>query len=87
MRQPATADKRSPKPATSAAPASRSQLPSESHRQESPRSNGPAAKAPEAPATQPPPVLVQRALPTPPWVRKSYSLYLVEAEGQGIKPD
>ncbi len=50
-------------------------------------SKGPAAKAPEAPATQPPSVLVQRALPTPPSVRKSHSLYLVEAERQGIKAD
>jgi hypothetical protein len=32
-----------------------------------------------SPATEPPKVLVQRALPTPPTVRKSVSLYLVEA--------
>ena len=32
-------------------------------------------------------MLVQRALPTPPTVRKSVSLYLVEAERQGIKAD
>ena len=30
---------------------------------------------------------MQRALPTPPTVRKSVSLYLVEAERQGIKAD
>ena len=34
-------------------------------------SKGPAAKAPEAPATPTPSVLVQRALPTPPSVRKA----------------
>ena len=50
-------------------------------------SKGPTAKAPEAPATEPPKVLVQRALPTPPTVRKSVSLYLVEVERQGIKGD
>lgn len=46
---------------------------------------GPAAKAPEAPATPAPRVLVQRALPTPPADRGSKSLFLSEAERQGIK--
>ena len=50
-------------------------------------SKGPAARAPEGPATQPPRVLVQRALPTPPTIRGSVSLYLVEAERQGIKAE
>jgi GntR family transcriptional regulator len=50
-------------------------------------SKGPAAKAPEGPATLPPKVLVQRALPTPPTIRGSVSLYLDEAERQGIKGD
>jgi GntR family transcriptional regulator len=50
-------------------------------------SKGPAAKAPEPPATEPPRVLVQRSLPTPPAVRGSLSLYLVEAEQQGISGD
>ena len=50
-------------------------------------SKGPAAKAPEPPATEPPRVLVQRSLPTPPSVRGSLSLYLVEAEHQGIAAD
>lgn len=50
-------------------------------------SKGPAAKAPDGPATPTPGVLVQRSLPTPPSVRKSHSLFLVEAERQGIKAD
>jgi transcriptional regulator with XRE-family HTH domain len=50
-------------------------------------SKGPAAKGPEAPATEAPPVLVQRALPTDPAVRSSGSLFLVEAERQGITAD
>ncbi|GAB4087063.1 hypothetical protein GCM10028784_36930 [Myceligenerans cantabricum] len=48
---------------------------------------GPVAKAPEASATPAPRVLVQRSIPTPPSVRGSVSLYLVEAERQGIKAD
>jgi GntR family transcriptional regulator len=48
---------------------------------------GPAAKAPPAPADHPPKVLVQRSIPTPPAVRGSLSLYLVEAERQGIRGD
>jgi GntR family transcriptional regulator len=48
---------------------------------------GPAAKAP-APSAEPAPrVLVQRALPTEPAVRGSVSLFLVEAERQGIRAD
>lgn len=43
------------------------------------------AKAPEPSATPPPRILVQRALPTDPKIRGSVSLYLVEAERQGIK--
>ena len=50
-------------------------------------SKGPAARAPEPPATEPPRVLVQRALPTDPSVRGSVSLFLVEAERQGITAD
>jgi GntR family transcriptional regulator len=48
---------------------------------------GPAAKAPEPPARRAPRVIVQRALPTEPAVRGSVSLFLVEAERQGIKAD
>jgi DNA-binding GntR family transcriptional regulator len=44
----------------------------------------PAAKAPAASAVPAPGVLVQRALPTDPDVRGSVSLFLVEAERQGI---
>lgn len=47
----------------------------------------PAAMAPEPSAAKPPRVLVQRALPTDPAVRGSVSLYLVEAERQGIRAD
>lgn len=50
-------------------------------------SKGPAAKAPAASAEPAPRVLVQRALPTDPAIRGSVSLYLVEAERQGIKAD
>src|SRR5215204_3043527 len=46
---------------------------------------GSTAKAPEPPADPAPRVLVQRALPTPPVVRGSLSLFLVEAEQQGIR--
>lgn len=50
-------------------------------------SKGPAAQAP-APSAEPAPrVLVQRALPTDPAIRGSVSLFLVEAERQGIKAD
>jgi DNA-binding GntR family transcriptional regulator len=48
---------------------------------------GPAAKAPEPPAAPPPKVLVQRPLPTDPAVRGSVSLFLAEAERQGITAD
>ncbi|MET8052517.1 MULTISPECIES: GntR family transcriptional regulator [unclassified Streptosporangium] len=48
---------------------------------------GPAARAPEGAAARVPKVLVRRALPTDPAVRASASLFLVEAERQGIKPD
>ena len=44
----------------------------------------PAAKAPAGSAEPAPRVLVQRALPTDPAVRGSVSLFLVEAERQGI---
>jgi len=46
-----------------------------------------AAKAPEGSSTRPPRVLVQRVLPTEAAVRGSVSLFLVEAERQGIKAD
>src|SRR5215211_3221965 len=45
------------------------------------------ARAPEPPAARPPRVLVQRGLPTEPAVRGSVSLFLVEAERQGIVAD
>lgn len=47
----------------------------------------PAAQAPEASSARAPRVLVQRALPTEPAVRGSVSLFLVEAERQGIQAD
>lgn len=47
----------------------------------------PPAMAPEPSAAHHPRVLVQRALPTDPSIRGSVSLYLVEAERQGIKAD
>lgn len=50
-------------------------------------SKGPAAKAPESTAEHAPRVLVQRGLPTEPAVRGSVSLFLVEAERQGIRAD
>ena len=43
--------------------------------------------SPRLPADPAPRVLVQRAIPTPPAVRGSHSLFLVEAEQQGIKAD
>ncbi|NYI06020.1 UTRA domain-containing protein [Allostreptomyces psammosilenae] len=48
---------------------------------------GPTAKAPTGPASRGPRVLVQRALPTEPSVRGSRSLFLVEAEKQGLRPE
>jgi DNA-binding GntR family transcriptional regulator len=45
------------------------------------------AKAPALPEARGPRVLVQRALPTEPKVRGSVSLFLVEAERQGINAD
>lgn len=51
------------------------------------RATAPAAQAPEPPAARAPRVLVQRALPTEPAIRGSVSLFLVEAERQGIKAD
>jgi GntR family transcriptional regulator len=45
------------------------------------------AKAPAPPAHPAPRVLVQRALPTDPKVRGSVSLFLVEAQKQGLKAD
>lgn len=46
---------------------------------------GNAAKAPRLPERTAPRVLVQRALPTPPAVRGSASLFLEEARRQGIE--
>lgn len=46
-----------------------------------------AAEAPELPETPGPRVLVQRAIPTDPSVRGSVSLFLVEAERQGLDAD
>ncbi len=48
---------------------------------------GPAAKAPAGSSEAAPRVLVQRGLPTEPAVRGSVSLFLVEAEAQGIRAD
>lgn len=48
---------------------------------------GGTAKAPVPAANRAPRVLVQRAIPTDPAVRGSVSLYLVEAERQGIRAD
>lgn len=45
------------------------------------------ARAPEPSSAPVPRVLVQRALPTDPAVRGSVSLYLVEAERQGIRAE
>ena len=45
------------------------------------------AKAPLPPSRTVPRVLVQRALPTEPAVRGSKSLFLAEAEQQGIRPE
>ncbi|MEY9214929.1 UTRA domain-containing protein [Thermobifida halotolerans] len=45
---------------------------------------GPAHQAPPGPTEPRPRVLVERALPTPPSVRGSKSLYLTEAERQGL---
>lgn len=50
-------------------------------------SKGPAAHAPAASAAPAPRVLVQRSLPTEPSVRGSLSLFLVEAERQGVRAD
>ncbi|NYE50860.1 hypothetical protein HDA32_005980 [Spinactinospora alkalitolerans] len=44
-------------------------------------------QAPTGPVGPRPRVLVERALPTPPTVRGSKSLYLTEAERQGLKPE
>jgi len=46
-----------------------------------------SAHAPTPSAEKHPKILVQRALPTPPVVRGSVSLFLVEAEKQGLTPD
>lgn len=47
----------------------------------------PAAQAPAPSQSSAPKVLVQRALPTDPSVRSSASLFLTEAERQGIRAD
>lgn len=47
---------------------------------------GPVARAPEQPVSQGPKVIVQRGLPTDPATRGSKSLFMVEAERQGIRP-
>ncbi|WP_067974605.1 UTRA domain-containing protein [Nocardiopsis trehalosi] len=44
-------------------------------------------RAPAGPVAPRPRVLVERALPTPPAVRGSASLYLTEAERQGLTPE
>lgn len=46
---------------------------------------GDAAKAPRLPERTAPRILIQRAIPTPPAVRGSESLYLEEARRQGIE--
>lgn len=50
-------------------------------------SDEPAHKAPAGPVDPRPRVLVQRALPTPPSTRGSESLYLTEAQQQGLAPE
>lgn len=50
-------------------------------------SDEPAHKAPTGPVEPRPRVLVQRALPTPPSTRGSKSLYLTEAQQQGLTPE
>lgn len=50
-------------------------------------SDEPAHKAPAGPTEPRPRVLVQRALPTPPSTRGSKSLYLTEAQQQGLVPE
>ncbi|WP_436885325.1 GntR family transcriptional regulator [Nocardiopsis dassonvillei] len=47
----------------------------------------PEHRAPTGPTGPRPSVLVQRALPTPPATRASRSLYLTEAEQQGLVPE
>ncbi|SHK53072.1 UTRA domain-containing protein [Nocardiopsis flavescens] len=49
--------------------------------------DAPDHKAPVGPVEPRPRVLVQRALPTPPSTRGSKSLYLTEAEQQGLTPE
>jgi len=49
--------------------------------------SAPAAKAPEPSAAHAPEVLVQRALPSDPAIRGGLSLFLAEAERQGIKAE
>lgn len=58
-----------------------------SHARISQMSKGPRAKAPTAVATAAPQVLVSRSIPTDPAVRGSKSLFLMEAEQQGLRPD
>jgi GntR family transcriptional regulator len=58
-----------------------------SHARVSQMSKGPRAKAPAATATPAPRVLVARSLPTDPAVRGSKSLFLMEAERQGLQAD
>ncbi|MER6830769.1 UTRA domain-containing protein [Streptosporangium sp. NPDC000563] len=47
---------------------------------------GPAARVPEGPTVREPKVVVRRALPTDPADRGSASLFLAEAERQGVTP-
>ncbi|GLU48789.1 GntR family transcriptional regulator [Nocardiopsis ansamitocini] len=47
---------------------------------------GPEHQAPAGPLGPRPRILVQRALPTPPATRGSKSLYLTEAQQQGLEP-
>ncbi|WP_393916441.1 UTRA domain-containing protein [Halostreptopolyspora alba] len=49
--------------------------------------SGEGHHAPTGPVEPRPRVLVERALPTPPTVRGSQSLYLTEAERQGLTPE
>ncbi|MEV4249331.1 UTRA domain-containing protein [Streptosporangium canum] len=56
-----------------------------SHARISQMSKGPMAKAPAGTATAAPKVLVARSLPTDPAVRGSKSLFLMEAERQGLE--
>ncbi|MEU1877775.1 UTRA domain-containing protein [Streptosporangium sp. NPDC020072] len=51
------------------------------------KAGAPSHQAPTGPIEPRPRVIVERAIPTPPAVRGSKSLYLTEAASQGLKPE